>query len=109
GAGGARLLAGAAGLAAQRSGRRRDGEPAGHRPDAGGRHPAGGPRRAAGVRRSGDRPMSAVGPIVILLLLVAVLVAVLLVGVVTGRIGDGIDLPERPRRARRARRSRDLR
>ena len=53
--------------------------------------------------------MSAVGPIVILLLLVAVLVGVLMVGVATGRIGDGIDLPDRPRRARRARRSRDLR
>ena len=47
--------------------------------------------------------MSAVGPIVILLLLVAVLVAVLMVGVATGRIGDGIDLPDGPRRARRAR------
>ena len=53
--------------------------------------------------------MTAVGPIVILLLLVAALVAVLMVGVATGRIGAGIDLPERPRRARRARRRRDLR
>lgn len=53
--------------------------------------------------------MSAVGPVVILLLLVAVLVAGLMVAVATGRLGEGIDLPQRPRRARRARRSRDLR
>ncbi|GAA4531150.1 hypothetical protein GCM10023160_33290 [Brachybacterium paraconglomeratum] len=53
--------------------------------------------------------MSAVSPIVLLLLLVAVLVGVLMVGVATGRIGDGIDLPARPRRTRRAKRSRDLR
>ena len=53
--------------------------------------------------------MSAVGPIVILLLLVAVVVGALMVGVATGRNGDGIGLPERPRRARRAKRSRDLR
>ena len=53
--------------------------------------------------------MTAVGPIVVLLLLIAVLVAALMVGVATGRIGHGIDLPERPHRARRAKRSRDLR
>ncbi|ASK66672.1 hypothetical protein CFK39_13590 [Brachybacterium avium] len=53
--------------------------------------------------------MSAVGPIVILLLLVALLVGALMVGVATGRIGGGIDLPDRPPRARRARRSPDLR
>lgn len=53
--------------------------------------------------------MSAVAPMVVLLLLVAAVVAVLMVGVATGRIGDGIGLPTRPHRARRAKRSRDLR
>ncbi|WP_114855825.1 hypothetical protein [Brachybacterium sp. YJGR34] len=53
--------------------------------------------------------MTAVTPIVLLLLLVAVVVGVLMVGVARGRIGDGIGLPERPRRSRRAIRSRDLR
>ena len=53
--------------------------------------------------------MTTVGPIVLLLLLVAVLVAVLMVGVARGRIGDGIDVPARPHRARRAKRSQDLR
>ena len=50
--------------------------------------------------------MTAVGPIVLLLLLVAVVVAVLMVGLATGRLGDGIGLPERPRRTtRRTRRA----
>ena len=57
--------------------------------------------------------MTAVGPIVLLLLLVAVVVAVLMVGVATGRLGDGIGLPERPRRTthrtRRASTPEDLR
>lgn len=53
--------------------------------------------------------MTAAGPIVLLLLLVALVVAVLMVGVATGRNGDGIDLPQRRPRTRRAHRSRDLR
>ena len=57
--------------------------------------------------------MSAVSPMVVLLLLAALVVAVAMVGVATGRFGAGIGLPERPRRprrrARRASRSQDLR
>lgn len=50
--------------------------------------------------------MTAAGPIVLLLLLVALVVAVLMVGVATGRLGGGIGLPERPRRTtRRTRRA----
>ena len=53
--------------------------------------------------------MTAVGPIVLLLLLVALVVALLMVGVATGRLGGGIGLPERPRRTRRASTPEDLR
>lgn len=53
--------------------------------------------------------MTAVGPVVLLLLLVAAVIAGLMVAVATGRIGDGITLPARHRRARRASRSEDLR
>lgn len=53
--------------------------------------------------------MTAAGPVVLLLLLVALLVGALMVLVATGRIGGGISLPERPRRARRAHRSQNLR
>ena len=53
--------------------------------------------------------MSAVSPIVLLLLLVALVVGVLMVLVATGRAGGGIGLPARRRRTGSARRSRDLR
>ncbi|MGP5055459.1 hypothetical protein ACTXJ3_10285 [Brachybacterium paraconglomeratum] len=53
--------------------------------------------------------MTAVGPIVLLLLLVAIVVAVLMVGVATGRLGGGIGPAERPRRTRRASTPEDLR
>ena len=53
--------------------------------------------------------MTAVGPIVLLLLLVALVVGVLMVGVATGRIGGGIGLPVRRRRTRRASTPEDLR
>jgi hypothetical protein len=53
--------------------------------------------------------VSAVSPIVLLLLLVAIVVGGLMVLVATGRAGDGIGLPDRRRRTRSARRSRDLR
>ncbi|MBE9405140.1 hypothetical protein M4D54_08460 [Brachybacterium sp. p3-SID1565] len=48
--------------------------------------------------------MTAVSPMVLLLLGVAALVAVLMVLVATGRLGQGIDLPRRPRGPRRRRR-----
>lgn len=57
--------------------------------------------------------MTAASPMVLLLLAVAALVALAMVLVATGRLGQGISLPERPRRGnpRRPRRSRsqDLR
>jgi len=53
--------------------------------------------------------MTAVSPMVLLLLLVALLVGALMVGVATGRFGAGIGLPARPRRGRRARRRQNLR
>jgi len=53
--------------------------------------------------------VTAVGPVVLLLLLVALAVGVLMVGVATGRLGGGIGLPERPRRTRRASTPEDLR
>ena len=53
--------------------------------------------------------MTAVSPIVLLLLLGALLVGVLMIGVATGRWGGGIGLPARPRRTRRASTPEDLR
>lgn len=53
--------------------------------------------------------MTAVSPMVVLLLLVAVVVAVVFVLVATGRLGHGIELPTGRRRRRRSTRSEDLR
>ncbi|MFC7458629.1 hypothetical protein ACFQS2_15680 [Brachybacterium sp. GCM10030267] len=53
--------------------------------------------------------MTAVSPIVLLLLLAAAVVGVVMVLVALGRLGDGISVPERPRRARRSTTSQDLR